>query len=129
MALAPLDLLAGGNTLAPACGRELGDEGRLLELCDRAQNLAHEDRSRCILDEVRGRRRRDEGDSLRSTEAQRVTGCKLGEGDASTAAAAAAIPSVILCVADGIVRIAAGIIRAAVRLSGGINLPIGVCSR
>ena len=38
----------------------------------------------------------------------------------------AAVPGVVLCVADGIVRIAAGIIRATVRLSGGINLLIGV---
>ena len=44
----------------------------------------------------------------------------------STATAAAAIPGVVLCVADGIVRIAAGIIRAAARLSGGIDRLIGV---
>ena len=44
----------------------------------------------------------------------------------STATAAAAISGVVLCVADGIVRIAAGIIRAAVRLSGGIDRLIGV---
>ena len=30
-----------------------------------AEHLAHEDRSRAVLDEVCGRRRRDEGDSLR----------------------------------------------------------------
>jgi hypothetical protein len=47
---------------------------------------------------------------------------------ASTATAAATIPSVVLCVADGIVGIAAGIIRAAARLSGGINLLIGVAA-
>ena len=41
-------------------------------------------------------------------------------------AAAAAVPGVVLCVADGIVRIAAGIIRAAVRLSEGIDRLIGV---
>jgi Resolvase, N terminal domain/Helix-turn-helix domain of resolvase len=45
----------------------------------------------------------------------------------STATASAATdPGVVLCVADGIVRIAAGIIRAAVRLSGGIDRLIGV---
>jgi hypothetical protein len=41
-------------------------------------------------------------------------------------ATAAAIPGVVLCVADGIVGLAAGIIRAAVRLSGGIDRLIGV---
>jgi hypothetical protein len=44
----------------------------------------------------------------------------------STATAAAAIPGVVLRVADGIVRIAAWIIRAAARLSGGIDRLIGV---
>ena len=47
---------------------------------------------------------------------------------ASTATAAAAVPGVVLCVADGIVRIAAGIIRAAARLSGGIDRLIGVAA-
>ena len=45
------------------------------------------------------------------------------------AALLAADPGVVLCVADGIVRIAAGIIRAAVRLSRGINCLIGVTAR
>ena len=47
---------------------------------------------------------------------------------ASTATATAAVSGVVLCVADGIVRIAASIIRAAARLSGGINLLIGVAA-
>ena len=50
------------------------------------------------------------------------------EGRAASTATAAAISSVVLCVADGIVRIAAGIIRAAVRLSGGIDRLIGVAA-
>src|SRR3984957_8097395 len=67
-------------------------------------------------------------------EARRGKTCLLGRFSvrragraASTAtASAAADPGVVLCVADGIVRIAAGIIRAAVRLSGGIDRLIGV---
>jgi hypothetical protein len=43
--------------------------------------------------------------------------------------ALAADPGVVLCVADGIVRIAAGVIRAAVRLTGGIDRLIGVTAR
>jgi hypothetical protein len=43
-------------------------------------------------------------------------------------AATASIPGVVLCVADGIVRIAARIIRAAVRLSRGIDRLIGVAA-
>jgi hypothetical protein len=42
------------------------------------------------------------------------------------ASPSAAIPGVVLCVADGIVRIAAGIIGAAVCLSSGIDRLIGV---
>ena len=64
MALAALDLLAGGHTLAPARCRQLGNKSCLLKLSDGAEDLTHEDRSRGVLDEVRGRRRRDEGDSL-----------------------------------------------------------------
>ena len=41
----------------------------------------------------------------------------------------AADPGVVLCVARGIVRIAVGIIRAAARLSGGIDRLIGVTAR
>ena len=40
--------------------RQLGDKSRLLELSDGAEDLAHEDRSRGVLDEVRG----DEPDKL-----------------------------------------------------------------
>src|SRR6516164_6413786 len=41
----------------------------------------------------------------------------------------AADPGVVLCVAGGIVRIAVGVIRAAARLSGGIDRLIGVAAR
>src|SRR5208282_6247357 len=64
MTLTPLDLLSCCDALAPARGRELGDEGRLLELGDGAEDLAHKGRGWGVLDEVRGRRRRDEGASL-----------------------------------------------------------------
>jgi hypothetical protein len=40
----------------------------------------------------------------------------------------AADPDVVLCVARGIVRIAGGIVRAEVRLSGGIDRLIGVAA-
>ena len=67
-------------------------------------------------------------------EARRGKTCLLGRFSvrragraASTAtASAAADPGVVLCVADGIIRIAAGIIRAAVRLSEGIDRLTGV---
>ena len=41
-----LDLLASGDTLTPACCRQLGDKSRFLELGDGAEDLAHDDRSR-----------------------------------------------------------------------------------
>ena len=46
----------------------------------------------------------------------------------STATAATGIPGVVLSVADGIVRIAGGIIRAAARLSRGIDCLVGVAA-
>jgi hypothetical protein len=73
--------------------------------------------------------RRARGIEARGVGKPVLDGFRSGEraAAASTAtASAAADPGVVLCVADGIVRIAAGIIRAAVRLSGGIDRLIGV---
>ena len=62
--------------------------------------------------------------------AKRTASQPLGmvEACAHHSTASAAVPGVVLCVADGIVRIAGGIIRAAARLPGGINLVIGVAA-
>jgi hypothetical protein len=59
VALAPLNLFSGRYPLAPARRRQLCDGGRLLKLRDGTKDLAHEGRSRGVLNEVRGCRRRD----------------------------------------------------------------------
>jgi hypothetical protein len=55
VALAPLNLLARRHALAPPRRRQLGDECSLLELGDRAEHLADEDRGRGVFNEVRRR--------------------------------------------------------------------------
>src|SRR5690242_6346051 len=60
----PAFALAGSLALSLAGCRELGDCGRLLELCDRPEHLAHQHGGRGVLEEIVRRRRRHESDTL-----------------------------------------------------------------